>query len=175
MVDSYPIGHHTRITTDFDDVRQYFGLVLCTVVAPRKLNLPVLPARYNKKLTFALCRTCAENQHQGTCDHSDDQRKITGTWCTPELHEALDRGYHIVEVFEVWHFASQQDRLFAEYIDCFLKIKTEASGWPVNCQTDEEKDHFIRDFKDRENIQLNKEKVAVNPGLRALAKLCLNR
>ena len=80
-----------------------------------------------------------------------------------------------MEVFEVWHFVRQQDRLFAEYIDCFLKIKTEASGWPVDYQTDEQKESFVRDFKDRENIQLDKQKVAVNPGLRALAKLCLNR
>ena len=145
------------------------------MVAPRKLNLPVLPARFNKKLTFALCRTCAETQQQGSCDHTEEQRQITGTWCTPELHKALERGYRVVKVFEVWHFEKRQDRLFAEYIDTFLKIKTEASGWPADCQTDDLKDQFVRDFRDREGIQLEKEKITVNPGLRALAKLCLNR
>ena len=148
-------------------MKEYFGLVLCTVVASRKLNLPILPARFNKKLTFALCRTCAEIQHQGSCDHTDEQRQITGTWCTPELHKALDRGYRVVKVFEVWHF-EQQDWLFAEYIDTFLKIKTEASGWPVDCQTDLERERFLHDFREKEGIQLEKEKMAVNPGLRAL-------
>ena len=41
--------------------------------------------------------------------------------------------------------------------------------------TEEQKVVFVADFKARENVELEPAKVAVNPGLRALAKLCLNR
>ena len=33
--------------------------------------------------------------------------------------------------------------LIADYINAFLKIKLEASGWPKNCKTDEEKKKFL--------------------------------
>ena len=56
----------------------------------------------------------------------------------------------------------------------FLKMKTEASGWPSDVNTPAEKERFLREFKARENIELDPDKMVKNPGLRALAKLMLN-
>ena len=40
-------------------------------------------------------------------------------------------GYELLDVHEVWDFEESEGGLFAEYVDAWLKIKTEASGWPA--------------------------------------------
>ncbi|OQV19435.1 hypothetical protein BV898_06549 [Hypsibius exemplaris] len=74
------------------------------------------------------------------CTHSKDQRKLIGTWCTPEILKALEKGYVVDEIKEVWHFPEQRLGLFVPYIDPFYKIKTESSGYPAEVVTEDEKD-----------------------------------
>ncbi|XP_055339082.1 uncharacterized protein LOC129588742 [Paramacrobiotus metropolitanus] len=100
----YPIGHPKIITKDFQDIRSYFGVVLCQILSPRDLKLPVLPYRSGRKITFPLCRTCVDKYRNSKCEHKDAERVLTGTWCTPEINEALDRGYIVTRIYEVWHF-----------------------------------------------------------------------
>ena len=50
----------------------------------------------------------------------------------------------------------------------------EASGWACWCLTEEDKDTYIQEVHVKEGIILDKEKVAVNPGLKAVSKLMLN-
>ena len=38
------------------------------------------------------------------CTHTDLERQLVGTWCTPELLRAIEKGYTVVCVHEVWHF-----------------------------------------------------------------------
>src|SRR6185312_6759617 len=64
--------------------------------------------------------------------------------------------------------------LFNEYINFFLKMKAEASGYPRGVVTEEEKDAYIKRYHDKEGVLLDKAKIQVNPGLRQLAKLMLN-
>ena len=87
-----------------------------------------------------------------------------------EINKALDRGYEMIKMDEVWHFSESKVGLFADYINLFLKIKTEASGYPPDCETDEQKDGYIQEFEDVEGIKLQKDKIRFNAGLRALAK-----
>ena len=61
-----------------------------------------------------------------------------------------------------------------DYIDAWLKIKTEASGWPSDCVTEEEKRDYLRRFEETEGIRLEYAKIEKNPGLKATAKLMLN-
>lgn len=84
----------------------------------------------------------------------------------------------------MWHYAEfeQYDPisnpdggLFTAYINEFLRIKQESDGWPHECDTDEKKQAYLDDWRKREGILLRIEKIIKNPGLRALAKLCLNR
>lgn len=60
-------------------------------------------------------------------------------WCSVELKKALEKGYRLLQVHEVWHFPATSDELFKEYINTFLKIKQEASGYPKDRVTDEQK------------------------------------
>ena len=89
----YSIGGHIRITENFGDVRKYCGLIKGSIVPPGNLFLPALPSHVNGKLVFALCRTCASDQANGKCAHLEEECIIHGTFCSLELHAALDRGY----------------------------------------------------------------------------------
>ena len=152
----------------------YFGVVKARLLPPRQLLHPVLPYRCNGKLMFPLCRTCAEQQHSGFCYCKDEQRSLIGTWCTPEVETALSVGYTLERVYEALVWKDTDDNLFADYINRFLRIKAQASGWPEGVDTDEEKEDYIEDFYRREGIRLVKEEVCKNPGLRTIAKLLLN-
>jgi hypothetical protein len=57
---------------------------------------------------------------------------------TSELQKALELGYRLDQIYEVWHFPKSSHNLFASYINTFLKIKQEASGFPDDCQTPEQ-------------------------------------
>ena len=91
-------------------------------------------------MTFPLCRTCVEQQQaklmldrQWTCTHTDQERLVRGTWCTPEISKAVQKGYRIVKIHEIWHFPEDQrvEGLFTGYVDTWLKMKQESSGRPA--------------------------------------------
>lgn len=52
-----------------------------------------------------------------TCGHNTQERAFCGTWCTPELQKAVEKGYQILKIHEVLHFTSENQRvgLFKEY------------------------------------------------------------
>ena len=70
--------------------------------------------------------------------------------------------------------ATESGGLFTEYVNTFLQIKQQASGWPRDDMTDAEKNAYIVDYHKKEGIRLDPLKVEKNPGLRSIAKLCLN-
>ena len=128
----YPVGHPNIIKTpDTTDVSDYEGLIKCTVLPPRGLYHPLLPYRCRGKLLFPLCSTCAETLARERCKHCDDQRALRGTWVSCELKKAVDMGYEVLHVEEVWHFEQTarydpsvgETGLFNEYIDTFLRMK----------------------------------------------------
>ena len=172
----YPVGHPTTVTEGLDEnnIDQYFGLIKCTVLAPRGLYHPVLPVRCNNKLMFTLCRTCSNNLQQTVCRHDENERLLTGTWVTLELMKALEMGYKVKKVHEVWHFKEKSSTLFKDYIDLFLKKKQEACGFPSWCETDEQKDRYISDYFKHEGILLDKAHIHFNAGARSIWKQILN-
>ena len=180
--DRYPVGHPIIEVSDFTDIQEYFGIAKVKILPPTDVYHPVLPVRCHGKLLFPLCRTCAETKNQDSCSCSDEQRVLLGTWTTPEIVKALDKGYKVVKIYEVYHWpeTTQYDPqtgngLFSEYVNAFLKVKQESSGWPDWCKTEEDRDNYLSAYKTREGISLEQENVKINPGLRSLAKLCLNR
>ena len=50
----------------------------------------------------------------------------------------------------------------------------QASGYPSNCVTEEQKQECVDEYLEMEGIQLDRGKIGYNPGMRALAKLILN-
>ena len=178
----YPKGHPTIISTPgHTDIRQYFGLIQCQILPPRELYHPVLPYRHDDKLLFPLCAACVEQempkrplQRTSECVHTDRQRVLTGTWCTPELEKAVELGYQVQYIYEVWHFDDTCQGLFRDYVNTWLKIKQEASGWPKDDMSEQAKQDYIQKYFEHEGIQLEYDKIEKNPGLRTLAKMMLN-
>jgi hypothetical protein len=64
--------------------------------------------------------------------------------------------------------------LFTDYVNTFLKMKQEASGWTEWCQSENDNWRYIRDYHEKEGIPLDYNNIKKNPGLRTLAKLMLN-
>ena len=67
---------------------------------------------------------------QWTCSHTDQERLICGTWCTSEISKAVQKGYRIVKIHEIWHFPEDQhvEGLFTRYVDTWLKMKQNQAG-----------------------------------------------
>ncbi|KAL4229096.1 hypothetical protein ACF0H5_012135 [Mactra antiquata] len=178
----YPIKHPIIITKDFKDIKDYFGIANVKILPPRGLYHPVLPYRSNGKLKFPLCRTCADTENQNPCACSEQERELTGTWCTPEIQTAIRLGYQIKKIYEVYHWeeSTQYDPktgsggLFANYINTFLKFKQEASGSPDWIRNEQDMTNYVSQYLSKEGVSLNRSNILKNPGLRALAKLCLN-
>lgn len=91
------------------------------------------------------------------------------TWCTPELQEAQQCGYRIVKSYEVWHFPEIQRKkgLFANYVDKWLKIKQESSGYPAWVNTEDTKADYRRRYYDKEHIHLDPKQIRNNQGRKA--------
>ena len=123
---------------------------------------------------FPLCKTCTDTLNQNPCTHTDEERAILGTWCHVELMKAIEKGYEVLEIHEVWHWEETTDELFKDYVDMYLKIKQEASGYPKHCVTDEQKQQYIVEYYEHEGIRLDPNKIEYNPGLRFLANQSLN-
>lgn len=188
----YPVGHpkvyvgdecRTLTGSSNTDLSNVEGLVKCVILPPRNLYHPVLPTRMHQRLVFALCRSCCETMNQNECTHdSPSDRAFEGTWIVDELRKAISLGYTVMRVIEIWQYEvtqlnrdTQKGGHFADYINTFLKIKQEASGWPENCLTsDTERNIYIEEFERSEGIKLNRDAIEKNPGLRSVAKLCLN-
>ncbi|XP_031342995.1 uncharacterized protein LOC116170631, partial [Photinus pyralis] len=181
-VGKFPIAH-PQVLVGSDcanlDVTKVDGLIKCKVLPPQNLFHPVLPIKLNNKLMFPLCYSCAKNFTQEDCSHEIGDRAIVGTWVADEIVKSIEKGYRIMEVYEVWSYKTEQydgksGGLFTEMMNKFIKIKQEASGWPSNCKTDKEKRAYIARFYEKEGILLEFDKIELNPGLRSLAKLILN-
>lgn len=157
--------------------KEWFGFIKCKVEPPRGLYHPVLPVRTKcgpaEKLLFSLCRTCSESQQQEKCRHTVEERSYIGTWCTNELFKAVEKGYKVSKIFEVWHFEEATTEMFRNYVKMFLKIKMESSkmNFGPNC-TYKSKEEFKQKVKEKLGIELGE--IKHNPGMRTIAKLCLN-
>ncbi|KAG1925821.1 extracellular sulfatase Sulf-2 [Pimephales promelas] len=131
--------------------------------------------RCQGKLMFPLCRTCAQEQNQTTsCSHNDHERALSGCWVSIELLKAVEKGYVIAKIDEVWHFPQQSNTLFAGYVKTFLRLKQQASGYPSNVRTDAEKEAYVRQYFEKEGIRLDPKQISFNAAQRAITKLILN-
>lgn len=178
----FPMGHPVIITSDFENLDTYFGIIKCLITPPARLLFPVLPVRSNGKLVFGLCFKCIQTQNNNPCKHDSKTRALEGTWCLPEIQKAVELGYKVLKVYEIWHWPktslfSAKDKtsgLFSEYVNCFLKIKMEASGWPEWVVSEQDQENFIESFHKQEGVLLDKNKISYNEGLRKVSKLMLN-
>ena len=90
-------------------------------------------------------------------------------------------GYIIEEIYEVLHWpdTSLHDKtipnsgLFTKYVNTFLKLKQQSSGFPSNISGEEEKNQYIRMYYENEGILLNKELIKNKEAILLYAELFL--
>ena len=173
-----PVGEPIVIDEDFEeylpDIENFFGLISCKVLPPKEVMFPVLHTNIRKKQMYPLCFTCALTENNGLCHCSDRDRIIRGKWTSEEIKEALRQGYGIVEVYQMVHYHERDQEMFPNYIKSLYVDKQEASGWPAECETDEQKVEFCMEFQPRMGVPLDPAKVHSNPGRRTIPKLGMN-
>ncbi|KAK3917557.1 WD repeat-containing protein 41 [Frankliniella fusca] len=122
-------------------------------------------------------------QNQKICTHADPkQRQLCSVWCAPEIHLAMEKGYKIETVHEVYQYPrtmkgngeTGREGLLSAYVRCFMALKAQASGWPADCTSDEAKQKYMDDVKKYDGITIDPAKEEKNPALRQLSKLMLN-
>ena len=169
---------HTYVESKLRN-EDFFGLIKCQVLPPSDLHLPILPFKFQSKLFFPLCRRCVEERSSipdkkcvdltsKKCVHRRvEDRSFWGTFATPEVKLALENGYRVIDVAEIWSWSRKKRSvtLFKDYIDKVLKIKLEASGWPKSCSCDEDtsaaqkicehKRLYLREMEKKEGIALD--------------------
>ncbi|XP_046749826.1 uncharacterized protein LOC124413343 [Diprion similis] len=143
----FPVGHPTiyvgeecKLLTGARgcDITRVEGLIKCRVLPPRNLYHPALPSL-----------------RQGECRHDDEAaQEFEGTWVSVELKKAVEMGYKIKSIREIWQYmvtsfdpTTRQGGHFADYIDTFLKIKQEASGWPAECEDESAQMRYLDEYE----------------------------
>jgi len=152
-LDDYAIGFGRYVNITSDDILngKFFGIAKVDVIPPKDLYIPVLPDNSDGKLLF----------------HLNEMKNKTFT--SVELKYALEKGYKIKI-----HSALEYDKftgLMKDYVGFFLKMKVENTKHYTHEKCDEiNASHKDLDF----NFEIKPEDTIKNPGMRQLAKICLN-
>ena len=177
----YPWGHPTILTNvSPNQVRKYRGLFHVKVLPVKNAYIPWLPARIETpsgpKLVYTNCVKCATefNFNINVCNHSEQDRALTGIYTSDELFAAMDSGYKVLACYEVWHYHTWTTLTYKEYVQQWMKVKQEASGYPAWADTLEKKRQYIENYERDEGIKLDPNKIEKNDVLRKIAKLFLN-
>jgi hypothetical protein len=144
----------------------YFGYVRAHVVPHPKCLIGLLPYRCpnSGRLEFPL-------------------KPMTGSWGTEELRIAIENGYQLTEIYEVYHWSEEErsDKLLRGYVSYFLQMKQEAEGWAkmgASSETPSDEEQLEiqqRVFEQSGYIgKIRPECVQKNPVKRQMAKLFLN-
>ena len=69
----------------------------------------------------------------------------------------------------MWNYDRWDPELFKGYVNTFVGLKQQASGWPENCDSQEARNRYIAEFDRVEGIRMDPAKVEINAGLRMIA------
>lgn len=155
-----------------DKTTKYWGFIHCKVLPNKEDLLGLLP-----------------NRRRGTrLDDTSERLMFTleeqvGTWFIEEIEFALQFGYQVLEVYNIFHWSPEKrsDRKFRPYVDCFIRLKQQSEKWSklgASCDrpSEEEKQEVANKLYQANGgigmIDVNQ--VDENPVMRALMKLFLN-
>ena len=133
-----PVGQPKRLkfpsnAYSFDKL----GVVKCRVLPPRHLYAPFLsyasPSLVYPGTTetlYGLCKCCMDERNLNPCPHSDQERSFTGSWTCSEIRYALELGYQVLSITEVWEYEESRNDLFRNFIIPFMitKIRCKKEG-----------------------------------------------
>ena len=177
------------------------GVASCELDAPENLFLPVLPVLFNNKMYFPLCQACLDTKQRTapvytfcethkihpmqtknndilpckivTCQHDVKARRLTGSWTIPEIKKALEKGYTIHSIHEMYIFKKSSLDLFKDFIFRLTGIKIASSNFPPSLTSEEQKLRYRKDLEEKYDLP-RYIKIEHNPGLRTVTKLLQN-
>ena len=108
---------------------------------------------------FCFCRTCVHIP-RAECTHTEDEdRALAGSWVMDEVRLAVQKGYMILEIYEVYEYQVAQYNpkageggLFVYYINTFLKLKAEAFVYPGWFGSPGTRSDYVESFWQSEGI-----------------------
>ena len=123
------------------------GLIKCSIVpqewfiTPSTLSDVVINSCFNSV-------TCVLTSSSADCVHTrSENRALNGTWVIEEDRFAVGEGHWILEIYEVYEYQvtqynpeTSEAAHFVDYINTFLKLEAEASGYPVWVHSPEDED-----------------------------------
>ncbi|KAF7639685.1 hypothetical protein Mgra_00001009 [Meloidogyne graminicola] len=186
---SFPIGHpkihiapkqQQQVNWTRSEQIPYKGILKVFLVPPEKLEVPVMPIKFDDRLLFPLCRRCSLDFPRGdvipnySCPHLEDERGWVSTCTSLELSEALNEGYRVTSFYRALYYEKWDDQLFKNYVAEFMSMKIHASGFPPSINTPEKEDEFIEKSASRFGIQLKRELMIPDKAMRYISKLMLN-
>ena len=114
------------------------GLIKSSNVPPEMFYHPILPFRCNNILMFCLCRTCVLTSSEECIHTRDEDRALTGTWVMDEVRLTIEKGYRILEIYEVYENLvtkynpeTGEGELFVAYVNTFLILNAEIAVIPA--------------------------------------------
>lgn len=130
------------------------GLVQLSILCPKNMRIPFLQIRNKAKKSIApSCYTCGfkslKTSQINSCQHSDQQRAIVGTYCLSEIRYALKIGYQIQKIFSLLLYPKVEP-LFRNYVAILGYEKIKASGLPSNV---EDKDLYCKELNSKMNLE----------------------
>ena len=93
------------------------------------------------------------------CRHSEEERSFLGTFTTVEVEKTIEKGYRILKIYEIWNFEETSNDLFSEYVNHFLRIKQESSGFPEWVRTPEDQTKYVNEYYKNEGIALRIDRI----------------
>jgi hypothetical protein len=153
-LDCYAVGYGKYVQISVDDILNgnFIGLVKCDIEPPKDLDVPVLPDNSNGKLLF----------------HLNDMKNKT--YASVELKLALEKGYKITKIHSALEYRKYTG-LMQKYVEFFLQIKIENNKhYSVEECNRINESHKSMGF----NFEIKSENTRKNPGMKQVAKICLN-
>ena len=121
-----------------------------------------------------------ECNFSGECIYeSSAQSSLTSTWILDEIRLGIQKGYKVLDILEVYEYEvtkydtrTREWGLFPSYINTFIKLKAEASGFPTWVRTPEDEKRYVEAFSTREAVRLDRDAIRPNAAKRGLEKIC---
>ena len=105
-------------------------------------------------------------------------QSVTGTWVMDEVRMAVEKVYRILDVYEIYEYQVTQYNpetgeggLFVDYINKFLKLNAEASGYSGRVRSPDDEVLYVESLWTKVGISLDRESIKSNAAKRGLAKL----
>jgi hypothetical protein len=170
--EKWPLGHpDIYIGKEIDWApKNWFGLAKVELVPPKGLLHPVLGQPFKDgRIIFHLCTACAQAGIGGKCMHSEKERTIRGTFFTGEIDLAMEMGYKLRKIHELWHWPPERTStdLFRPMIRDQFKKKVIASPKPADPS------ELLASLAHL-GIEIEEKEWDENKAMRALAKFSLN-